>query len=85
MFISGIISLYSIRVAKVIVVGFRYYPELSAVYINTLLTLICSSLYAWLDFSASIAYKSLCQNDFYPSDYTFAQNNETSDTFIEED
>lgn len=77
MFISGIISLYAIRIAKVIVVGFRYYPELSAVYINTLLPLICASLYAWLDFSASIAYKNLCQNDFYPSDYTLTQNNGT--------
>lgn len=59
------------------VIGFRYYPELAAVYIDSLLTLTCASLYAWLDFCVSIVYKSLCQSDYYPSDDNFAETNGT--------
>lgn len=59
------------------VIGLRYYPILSAVYADTILTLFCASLYAWLDFSVSIVEQSLCQSEFYPSDDNFNETNGT--------
>ena len=68
---------YLLQITKVFVIGVRYYPELAAVYIDSLLTLTCASVYAWLDFSLSIVYKSLCQSDFYLSKDNFAETNGT--------
>jgi hypothetical protein len=69
---------YLLQIVKVLVIAVRFYPILSAVYINSILTLTCATLYAWLDFSISIINQNLCQNDFYTSDDTFARTNETN-------
>ena len=74
---SGVILLYLLRIAKVLVIGLRYYPVLAAVYIDSILTLACATVYAWLDFSISIIYQSWCQNEFYPTDDNFAETNGT--------
>ncbi|CAF0739179.1 unnamed protein product [Rotaria sordida] len=74
---EGVIVVYLLRILKVLFIGFRYYPVLSAVYIDSILTLTCAILYAWLDFSVSIVYQGLCQSDFYPSDDNFDETNGT--------
>ena len=71
------IVLYLIRIAKVLVIGIRYYPVLSAVYTDSVLTLLCATLYAWLDFSLSIVYQGWCQSEFYPSEENFDDTNGT--------
>ena len=74
---SGVIVLYLLRIAKVLVIGLRYYPVLAAVYIDSVLTLACATVYAWLDFSITIIYQSWCQNEFYPTNDNFAETNGT--------
>ncbi|CAF0776749.1 unnamed protein product [Rotaria sp. Silwood1] len=74
---EGVIVVYLLRILKVLFIGFRYYPILSAVYIDSILTLACAILYAWFDFSISIVYQGLCQSDFYPSDDNFDETNGT--------
>ncbi|CAF2333515.1 unnamed protein product [Rotaria sp. Silwood2] len=74
---QGVIVVYLLRILKVLFIGFRYYPVLSAVYIDSILTLACATLYAWFDFSVSIVYQGLCQSDFYPSDDNFDETNGT--------
>ena len=67
-FLSGIVMTYLREIFRVLVIGFRRYPILAAVYINSPLTLICATLYTWLDFAMTIVQTSLCRNDFYPDD-----------------
>jgi hypothetical protein len=62
---EGIIINYLLQVIRVLVIGFRCYPILAAVYINKRFTLICATLYAWLDFSLTITYDGVCRNAFY--------------------
>ena len=59
--------IYLMQVLKVILIGFRCYPTLVAVYMDTIFTLICGTLYAWLDFGVTIYYNSICRNAFYPT------------------
>jgi hypothetical protein len=72
-----VIVVYLLRIANVLVIGLRYYPILSAVYIDTILALTCAMFYAWLDFSVSIVYQGLCESDFYPSNENFDDTNGT--------
>lgn len=58
---------YLMQVLKVILIGFRCYPTLAAVFMSTIFALLCGTLYAWLDFGATIYYNSLCRNAFYPT------------------
>ncbi|CAF0783583.1 unnamed protein product [Adineta steineri] len=74
---DGVIVVYILRIAKVLVIGLRYYPVLSAVYIDSILALLCATFYAWLDFSLTVVDQSLCQSDFYPSDDNFDDTNGT--------
>ncbi|UJR33960.1 hypothetical protein I4U23_021376 [Adineta vaga] len=74
---QGVIVVYLLRIAQVIVIGLRYYPILSAAYIDTILTLTCASLYAWLGFSLIIIDNSICQSDYYPSNDNFNETNGT--------
>jgi hypothetical protein len=55
--------------------GFRYFPFLAAVYINSILTLTCATLYAWLDYSITILNQGMCETDFYP---TYDDNQDNS-------
>ena len=68
---SGIIVTYLRQILKVLVLGFRRYPILAAVYLDTPLTLICATLYTWLDFIITILDSSLCRSDFYPTEKNF--------------
>jgi hypothetical protein len=60
-----VIVTYILQIIKVLVIGFRCYPILAAVYINTRFTLICATLYAWFDFSMTVAFHGVCRNDYY--------------------
>ncbi|UJR08228.1 hypothetical protein I4U23_012501 [Adineta vaga] len=40
---------------------------LAAVYINSIFTLTCGMLYAWLDYVITIINQGMCNPDFYPS------------------
>jgi hypothetical protein len=68
---AGIIVTYLLQIIRVLVIGFRCYPILAAVYINTRFTLICASLYAWFDFSITVAFKSVCRSDYYSTNDDF--------------
>ncbi|CAF3905392.1 unnamed protein product [Rotaria sp. Silwood2] len=48
---QGVVLAYLLQIAKVLIIGFRRYPILAAVYLNTVFTLCCATLYAWLDFA----------------------------------
>ncbi|CAF1009083.1 unnamed protein product [Adineta ricciae] len=63
---DGVIVSYLLRLLQVIVMGFRYYPMLAAVYINSVFTLACGTIYAWLDYSMTIVNQGMCRPDFYP-------------------
>lgn len=57
-----------------LVLGFRRYPILAAVYLSTPMTLICASLYIWLDFSITIVDTGLCRSDFFKTDKNYENN-----------
>ena len=76
-FLLGAIVSYLLRIAKVLVIGMRYYPAFAAVYIDSTSTLLCATLYAWFDFSFSIIQQSRCQSDFYPTEANFIETNGT--------
>lgn len=78
---SGIILTYVVQIIRVLTIGFRCYPILAAVYLNTRFTLICATLYAWFDFSMTIAFSGVCRNDYYPTDQNYHQT-EGSDTIV---
>ena len=61
-----------------LVIGFRRYPTLAAIYIDTPLSLLCAALYNTLDFAVTILNTGFCRNDFYPTDKTY--NNITGDS-----
>ena len=64
---DGVIVVYLLRVLQVIVMGFRYYPLLAAVYINSIFTLTCGTLYVWLEYAVTIVNSGMCQSDYYPT------------------
>ncbi len=70
---------YLLQIARVFVIGFRRYPILAAVYIDNYFSLICATLYVWLDYSITIVHSSLCRNDFYQTDddYDSTDSNRT--------
>lgn len=65
--IEGVIVEYLLKIFRVLVIGFRRYPILAAVYINNCFSLTCASLYVWLDYGITIAHSGLCRSDFYPT------------------
>ena len=78
---QGVIVIYLLRLLQVLVMGLRYYPFLAAVYINSIITLLLGTLYAWLDYSVTIVNQGMCQADFYP---TFTDSNSSSiDTMLQ--
>jgi len=70
LYLIGIIVSYLIQIFKVVVIGFRRYPILAAAYIDNYYSLICGSLYVWLDYSITIVESGLCHSDFYIVDET---------------
>ncbi|CAF3687740.1 unnamed protein product [Adineta steineri] len=76
----GILVKFLLRVLKVITMGFRFYPILACIHINTMVTLILASLYAWLDFSTSVIVTGTCNPTYYP-DYDEYISNASSIEF----
>ncbi|CAF2049825.1 unnamed protein product [Rotaria magnacalcarata] len=68
---QGVILVYVLQITRVLIIGLRRYPILAAVYLNTVFTLLCATLYAWFDFAIAIFHSSLCQSEFYPTDKNF--------------
>lgn len=64
---EGVLVNYLLRVGEVLIIGIRYYALLSAVYLNTLLILICATIYAWLDYIINILTMGMCTPSFYPT------------------
>jgi len=78
----GVILFYLTRLLQVLIMGFRYYPFLAAVYLNTILSLSCATIYAWLDYSIQIVNQGMCQSDYYPTYEDYLDNNtDIIDTF----
>ena len=71
----GVVLAYLLRLLQVLVMGIRYYPLLAAVYLNTFLTLICATLYAWIDFALDIVNQAMCQSEVYPIQDDFGNDN----------
>ncbi|CAF1339227.1 unnamed protein product [Adineta steineri] len=80
---DGVIVVYLLRLLQVIVMGFRYYPFLAAVYMNTIFSLSCATLYAWFDFSMTIVNQGMCQVDFYPTYDDYLDNSSDIDTMFD--
>ena len=72
---EGIISVYLLRVVDVLIIGLRYYPILAAVYLKSIFTLACGTLYAWLDFSLTIVNQGMCSKDYYPTAENYNETN----------
>ncbi|CAF4380140.1 unnamed protein product [Rotaria socialis] len=62
---DGVIINYLKRIFQVLIIGFRYYPLLAAVYLDSIVSLVCGTLYSWLDYSITLANQGLCNTDFY--------------------
>ena len=71
---EGIIITYLLRIRDVLIMGFRYYALLVAVYLNSILTLLCATIYAWLDYSITIFNQGKCETDFYPTFNEYKEN-----------
>ncbi|CAF0879327.1 unnamed protein product [Didymodactylos carnosus] len=78
--VLGVIVKYLIRILQVLVIGFRYYPILAVIHMNTIVALFLATMYSWLDFSASVVDQSLCSN-YYPTEnlYEETQGSSTND------
>ncbi|CAF3476579.1 unnamed protein product [Rotaria sp. Silwood1] len=74
---KGVAIIYLLQILRVLVIGFRCYPTLAAVYIDTWFTLLCATIYVWFDFSITIVYNGLCHNDYYPSNDDYNKTNVT--------
>ncbi|CAF3017534.1 unnamed protein product [Rotaria sp. Silwood2] len=72
---KGVAIIYLLQILRVFVIGFRCYPTLAAVYIDTWFSLICATVYVWFDFSITIVYTGLCQNDYYSSEDDYKKAN----------
>jgi hypothetical protein len=79
---DGVIVVYLLRILRVIIMGFRYYPMLAAVYIDSIFALTCGSLYAWLDYSITIVNLGMCQTDYYPTYDDYLDNSSDIDTMF---
>ena len=80
---NGVIVDYLIRISQVIFMGFRYYPLLAAVYIDSIFTLAAATLYAWLDYAVTIVNLGMCRIDFYPTYEEFLDDSSGIDTLFE--
>ncbi|CAF4210083.1 unnamed protein product, partial [Didymodactylos carnosus] len=74
---EGVIVKYLLRIFQVLVIGFRYYPTLAAIHMDTIFALFLATLYSWLDFSVSILDQSLC-NNYYPTEDLYEETNGSS-------
>jgi hypothetical protein len=75
----GVIVSFLRRIFKVLVIGFRRYPTLAAIHIDTPFSLLCASLYTLLDFVVTVLNTGFCRNDFYPTDKTYEHSTGTGD------
>ncbi|CAF2491921.1 unnamed protein product [Rotaria sp. Silwood2] len=71
---KGILVTFLLRLFQVIIMGCRFYPILSSVYINSTVTLLCATIYAWLDYSFTILTQGMCYPAYYPTYEHYLQN-----------
>ena len=64
---DGIILAYLQQLLQVLLMGFRYYPILAAVHINSIVVLSIATIYAWLDYIMTVLTYSMCKPDYYPT------------------
>ncbi|UJR17722.1 hypothetical protein I4U23_004620 [Adineta vaga] len=79
---KGIIINYALQIFKVLIIGFRCYPMLAAVYIDSRFSLFCATLYAWLDFGLILASDGVCRNEYYLNNVNFNQSAESDFTIV---
>lgn len=75
---EGVILRYLLRILQVIIMGFRYYPLLAAVYLDSIFSLLGGMVYAWLDYAVTIVNLGMCKADFYPTYEEFLSNSSSS-------
>ncbi|CAF1056056.1 unnamed protein product [Didymodactylos carnosus] len=71
------IDRYLIRIFQVLVIGFRYYPILVAIHIDTVVALFLATIYSWLDVSVGIVNQGICSN-YYSIDNLYEETNGSS-------
>ena len=71
---DGVLVKFLLRILKVLIMGFRFYPLLACIYIDTGLTLTCASFYIWLDFAFTIIKQGACRPTYYPTYDDFLTN-----------
>lgn len=79
--VEGVILVYLLRVADVIIIALRYYPILIAVQSKTICILLCTTLYVWLDFSLTIVDQGMCDTDYYPIIKSLNQSSQLETVF----
>jgi hypothetical protein len=64
---QGIIIYFVLRILDVLIMGIRFYPILACAHINTIFTLTCATIYAWLDYGFTLFTQGFCYPDYYPT------------------
>ncbi|CAF3682348.1 unnamed protein product [Adineta steineri] len=64
-FNNGIVLVYLQQIFKVLLMGFRYYPILAAVCIDSKLSLLLGTFYSWIELPMTILEQGLCQPRYY--------------------
>ena len=71
---KGIVLVYLQQIFQILVMGFRYYPILSAVYMNSMSSLLLGTIYTWLEFPMTILEQNMCQPKYYTTVRTTEEN-----------
>jgi hypothetical protein len=74
---QGVILVFLQQIFKVLLIGFRYYPILTSIYIDTWSSLILGTFYIWLEFPISIIEQDMCQSKYYSSEQPDNYTNES--------
>ncbi|UJR38048.1 hypothetical protein I4U23_030730 [Adineta vaga] len=78
----GILMKFVLRIFKVLLMGFRFYPILAGVYINSIITLVVATLYFWLHHSITTVEHGMCTPVFYPNHDDFVAGIDKIYTFL---
>ncbi|CAF0928868.1 unnamed protein product [Rotaria sordida] len=71
---EGVLVTFLLRIFQVLIMGVRFYPILSSVYINSIISLVCGIIYAWLDYSFTIITQGMCYPTYYPTYDDYLEN-----------
>ncbi|CAF1239994.1 unnamed protein product [Adineta ricciae] len=79
---AGVLVKFLLRVFKVLLMGFRFYPVLASVYTDSIVTLTAATLYFWLHHAIAIVETGKCNLIFYANHEDFEANIDGTKTFL---